>query len=304
MPNELEQANINDKALQNTMNNASEANELIAQVDEQYGDGMPYEENRILFAIRENMSSYARSMYEMGRYLILLKAHTPHGQFKEKIEVIDMPYGLAKQAMHVANKIDINGKTGGLLNLNKSKVIELAKEDVKELEDLVYGGTLAGKTLDEIDKMSVKELRKTLRDEREKKKQDIEAKEHILSDKNRKIDEQAEQINKLSAHTRHWDETAKNFNAELATIFSDIFDSTDRLDKMGEEWRKLNFEFTQGPDDDIGVSSEAVSLMEQEYTHRVSKVFELVIQLTQDVDMAFNSQIIEAYFNQNEQEAS
>lgn len=47
--------------------------------------------------------------------------------------------------------------------LEKSKLFELLTEDDEELAGLADGGTLAGLTIDEVDRMSVRELRAALR---------------------------------------------------------------------------------------------------------------------------------------------
>lgn len=46
-----------------------------------------------------------------------------------------------------------------LAHLGKAKLFELMTEDDEELAELADGGTVAGLTLDDVDRMSVRELR-------------------------------------------------------------------------------------------------------------------------------------------------
>lgn len=57
-------------------------------------------------------------------------------------------------------------------------------EDDENLAELADGGTVAGLTLDDVDRMSVRELRQALREARETNA----AQQRVLADKNEKID--------------------------------------------------------------------------------------------------------------------
>lgn len=68
--------------------------------------------------------------------------------------------------------------------LGKAKLFELVAEDDDDLAELADGGTVAGLTLDDVDRMSVRELRQALREARETNA----AQQRVLADKNEKID--------------------------------------------------------------------------------------------------------------------
>jgi hypothetical protein len=78
----------------------------------------------------------------------------------------------------------LQDKLPKLLALPQTKLFELMVEDDDELAALGEGGTVAGLTLDDIDRMSVRELRAALRE----KDADLEAKDELLAEKNRKLD--------------------------------------------------------------------------------------------------------------------
>lgn len=68
--------------------------------------------------------------------------------------------------------------------MGATKLLELAVEDDEDLDALAEGGTLAGLNLDDVDRMSSRELRRALREAREK----ASVTEEVLAEKSRKID--------------------------------------------------------------------------------------------------------------------
>ena len=79
-----------------------------------------------------------------------------------------------------------------LMDLGKSKLLELLVEDDDSLIELVDGGDINGHTLDDIDRMTRNELRAALRESRET----ADAKDKVIADKNKKVDELAEKLAK------------------------------------------------------------------------------------------------------------
>ena len=65
-------------------------------------------------------------------------------------------------------------------------------EDDEDLQELADGGSVNGITLDDVDRMTIKELRAALRESRDT----AEAKDKIIADKNKKVDELAEKLAK------------------------------------------------------------------------------------------------------------
>ena len=78
------------------------------------------------------------------------------------------------------------------MDLGKSKLLELLVEEDVTLVGLADGEEVNGATLDDIDRMTVRELRLHLRENREQ----LVAKDKVLGDKNAKIDELAEKLEK------------------------------------------------------------------------------------------------------------
>ena len=167
-----------------------------AAVMEKFSNGEAYNEavwiERGRFAVRQTMEG----MFELGRTLIVIKEHTPHGRFTE---IISTEFGLhereARRLMNATLRfIDPKMKSAQprLMTLGKSKLLELLVEDDDTLLELADGGDINGHTLDDVDRMTVKELRLALRESRDT----AEAKDKLIADKSRKIDELAEKLTK------------------------------------------------------------------------------------------------------------
>lgn len=156
----------------------------LAVIDADYADNLPYDATRIENEVRFYLAQSAEAMLAAGNRLILLKEHEQHGAFLECLERIGLKPRTAQNFMKAAAKLR-GSNTQTLAYLGKSKVFELISEEDEELEKLIDGGTLAGHTLDDIDKMSTRELKHALRAAKEEK----QASEKIIEQKDKKINE-------------------------------------------------------------------------------------------------------------------
>jgi len=167
-----------------------------ANVMAKFSNGEVYNEavwiERGRFAVRQTMEG----MFELGRALIVIKEHTPHGRFAE---IAEKEFGLGRrESQRLMNAtlrfIDPKMKQAQpkLMTLGKSKLLELLVEEDDTLLELADGGDINGHTLDDIDRMTRNELRAALRESRET----AEAKDKIIADKNKKVDELAEKLAK------------------------------------------------------------------------------------------------------------
>ncbi|EPC4825636.1 DUF3102 domain-containing protein [Salmonella enterica] len=156
---------------------------------EQFGEGLPYERTRIVHEARFYMSQSTEAMLEVGKRLTILKECEPHGEFENIVRnSLGIPERTAQRIMQAAIKFlspALEAKAPTLALLNKSKLFELMTEDDEELAELAEGGTVAGLTLDDIDRMSVRELRKALRESKE----DLAASRQLNNEKSQEINE-------------------------------------------------------------------------------------------------------------------
>ena len=197
------------------------ANELAIHsmaVMDRFSNGEAYNEavwiERGRFAVRQTMEG----MFELGRALIIIKEHTPHGRFAE---IAEKEFGLGRrESQRLMNAtlrfIDPKMKQAQpqLMKLGKSKLLELLVEDDDTLLEFAEGGEINGNTLDDVDRMTVKELRVALRESRET----AEAKDKVIADKNKKVDELAEKLAKKQTGVR--EPKAEDVGSELALNLS------------------------------------------------------------------------------------
>lgn len=157
-------------------------------IDAQYGDNLPYDRTRIENETRFYLAQSAEAMLEAGKRLLLLKEHELHGDFTESLERIGINPRTGRALIQASVKFG-NSKRQALAVLGKTKLLELVTESDEDLDELADGGTIAGLHLDEIDRMTTRELKAALREAKAKAKEDGEISERILADKDKKINE-------------------------------------------------------------------------------------------------------------------
>ncbi|HBV4911583.1 TPA: DUF3102 domain-containing protein [Serratia marcescens] len=190
------------------------------EIMQQFGDGLPYERDRIVHETRFYMAQSAEAMLEAGKRLVILKENEPHGDF---INILENDLGLeprvARRMMQASVKFLGNGdqssKRTALTVLGKTKLYELMVLDDEELDALADGGTVAGATLDDIDRMTSRELKAALREARETNA----AQQRVLADKNEKIDALSTKLEKKSRiQPPKPDEEVKKLRAEVTAL--------------------------------------------------------------------------------------
>lgn len=118
--------------------------------------------------IRHYQRRTAEACFELGKRLLILKELTPHGEFKQRIELLEIGYESAKKFMAISAKFS-KGYSNTLLKSvqTQTKLLELLVLDDSEIEELDAGETVRGLNLDKIDTMSVRELKAALREAHE-----------------------------------------------------------------------------------------------------------------------------------------
>jgi hypothetical protein len=64
------------------------------EIMQQFGDGLPYERDRIVHETRFYMAQSAEAMLEAGKRLVILKENEPHGDF---IDILENELGLPNE---------------------------------------------------------------------------------------------------------------------------------------------------------------------------------------------------------------
>jgi hypothetical protein len=165
-------------------------------VMEQWGNGETYNEATWVERGRHAVRQTLEGMFELGRVLIVLKEHTEHGRFTEIVkEQFGIGHNETARLMAATKRFatpQMQKAAPKLMDLGKSKLLELLVEEDVTLVGLAEGEEVNGMTLDDVDRMTVRELRLALRENREQ----LAAKDKVLGDKNAKIDELAEKLEK------------------------------------------------------------------------------------------------------------
>ena len=162
----------------------------------QWANGEKYDENVMIERGRYAMRQTLEGMFELGRVLIIIKEHSDHGRFTD---IIVQNFGLhqreAQRLMNATQRFTTPAMQKAqtkLMDLGKSKLLELLTEEDDELVELAEGGSINGVTLDEVDRMSVRELRTALKDSRD----DLEAARKVSASKQETIDDLNHQLEK------------------------------------------------------------------------------------------------------------
>lgn len=216
----------------------AERGRQVSMVDRIYGEeNLPFDQKRIENDCVELMRRTGIEMFLLGRNLILLKEHLPHGEFTESLERIGMNDSTSRKIMNAT--VRLADKTGAMLHPNlqglpQSKLLELVALDDEDLEELKENGTVADLKLDAVQKMSVRELRGSLKDVKNEKK----ALEEQLTEKNKKIDELDRELQLLKKPSQ-WSDRAKRLVLEIGTISVQFNVIANDLHKMFEEINEL-----------------------------------------------------------------
>lgn len=160
-----------------------------------YGDGQTYHRERVLSELRFWTGTAAQAWMEMGKRLILIKAHEPHGGFKSALEMINIHPRTAQRMMLAAQRFMAHPamarNADKFLALGTTKILDLCAESDETIEKLAENQPLlTGLTLDDMARMPRTEMGRALRDEREAGA----AKDRLIATKNDRINELERQL--------------------------------------------------------------------------------------------------------------
>ena len=177
-------------------------NELIPHTQSLSGLAMQlgYEGTLSVGALEDEIRFYQQrsveAVLELGKRLLILKEITPHGEFTKRIEMLGISKRTAQRFMSVVLKFS---KTTTLSLLEKSgngsKLLELMVLDDDDIDVIEQGGSIGDINLDTIETMSVRELKKALREA----KADNDAKDQLVQKKDQKINELDAKVTKLES---------------------------------------------------------------------------------------------------------
>lgn len=252
---------VDDDALeQNRQMTAAEIQRLM-EIDSTYGDGLPYDSGRLIHETQFYLQQSADAMLEAGKRLILLKEHEQHGMFIKALDQIGLAPRAAQKMMQAAVKFS---NAPALAHLGKTKLLELMAEDDADLDVLAEGGTLAGHTLDEVERMTTRELKEALRKERAARDEERETHEQLLAKKNQKVDELHKKLHAEKKRAKPWNARAFDIAQESTNHAFTALQGLDQLNVMRDVILT----------EDFGADGEAaLPAMAKVYHHAVLEVF-------------------------------
>lgn len=115
---------------------------------------------------RDAIRRIGMAIFELGGYLILLKEGCAHGDFLPTLDRLGISVDSAGRYMAVTRRFANSATSRNLESLGFSKMVELLPLDDDQVDDLVDDGQTGELSLDDVSRMSVKELRAAVRKER------------------------------------------------------------------------------------------------------------------------------------------
>ena len=147
--------------------------------------GEHYSLNACLEKARIYQDQMASGMLGLGAQLLLLKANEVHGNFLAAVEELGLSVRSANYAMAAADKF---GNSPTLANLGSSKLKALTVLDDDSVAQLKDDEEVSGLgTIDDISKMTVRELRAALRKEKQERQDERIALEEVVKKKENTI---------------------------------------------------------------------------------------------------------------------
>lgn len=203
--------------------------------------------------IHQRMQQSCVAMLEIGLLMLQIKEHEGWPKLREVLDdQLQMTDRTARKWMQAALKVYRANRTA-LANLQPAKLLELMIWEDEELDELANGGTVADLALDDIDKMTVKELREFARKQREQIKEHKAIKERQLAAKDDRINELDAALTRREVGSRDEQVEAKLFDIDkesgavcgalerMAFFLDELLTTRDREDLKEDEdqrWRQ------------------------------------------------------------------
>lgn len=217
----------------------------------------------------------ASGMLGLGAQLLLLKANEEHGNFIAAVEELGLSVRSADYAMSAALKFGNSHTCANLEMLGNSKIRALTVLDDDDSQDLVNGEEVEGLgDIDDVAKMTVRELKKALRElrnERTKAQEEhakqLEAVEEVVRRKEGKISELEMELAGRQPPTKEElaQKSLEEIRREMAGKFATMNATLDELNKLlsqAQETDSVTIDQLQSLSDGV---AEFYSLFDDKY---------------------------------------
>lgn len=224
---------VNSKALNDAALQQDQLIKNLMVIEATYGDDTPFETEKSIQKTQIHLATGATSMLLAGREMVRIKEHTPHGEFQDILKNrLGINPNTARTYMNAAIRFSGMKQITSVVQ-GRSALLELLTLDDGDISALDDGGTVAGLTLDEIDRMPTSELRAQLRKHKEDLKAAADAHERQLSRKDQKINELDKQLD--DRKVKGWTVSTEMINTDVVSSAGRILEQIDVLDQFREE---------------------------------------------------------------------
>jgi hypothetical protein len=219
------------------------------EILERFGDGQVFEKVRAVNEARFFLAQAANGMLEAGKRLLVIKENIEHGEFLDIVEALGLTPRTAQKMMQAALKFLLPGRDNPkLLALQPTKLIELAVLDDDDVKELAKGKTVAGLNLDEIDTLSTRELRERVREARKQ----LEAKDKVIAQKNKKLDE----VDERNSHKAPYELQFEQGLKDIGAVFDKLQLACAEIARLAEAIPDLEFEGVEKPNDTLTLQAQ------------------------------------------------
>jgi hypothetical protein len=160
----------------------------IEKARELYGDGQPFDEERVLDCLVFRAERTTEELLQFGRYCLWLKAEVGHGRFLEGLKRRNLNITAANWSMLIYEKLGAN--SAALQNLGPSKARYLTFFSKEEIDTYAKGGPLGDIPHDDVANMTTRELEAEVR----KLRKANESQKNRDKEKIEKLDDEIERL--------------------------------------------------------------------------------------------------------------
>jgi hypothetical protein len=128
----------------------------IEKARELYGDGQPFDEERVLDCIVFRAERTTHEMHELGKYCLWYKAEVGHGRFLEGLRSKGLNIRAADWAMLMVEKFGAKFDTVSNLGTRKARLLTTFTKE--EIDEYAKGGSLGGIPHDDVERKTYGEL--------------------------------------------------------------------------------------------------------------------------------------------------
>jgi len=163
-----------------------EQNERVAALARELGYPGSLSHDALIDGAKASRGRLGMAIMEFGAYLLLLKESCEHGQFGDVLGQLEVDPRSARYYMAATRRLAKRQTSAVLASLNFSKVVELLPLDDEQIDELAEVGQTGELSLDDVARMSIKQLREGVRKERDEKRR--------LKDVNKELHDEVVQL--------------------------------------------------------------------------------------------------------------